>query len=181
LGKAKPTRVQVASGFYPTQGYFHIDVDPVNTAQVDLISDAKNLTLDPDSVDEVLIVHLLEHLRDWEIYRVLFEAWKVLKERGMVEVHVPDFDVAVRMFKERGRSLPLLTRATKMLLGTNDPHINLFDFERLKGFLESVGFHDVRTLETVDVYDEIAELSLGTPHRVSLCLCATKGRLPGRK
>ena len=181
LGKSKPKKVQVASGIYPTRGYFHVDIDPINTAQLDLVADAKNLTIDPDSVDEVLIVHLLEHLRDWEIYRVLFEAWKVLRPGGMVEVHVPDFDVAARMFKERGRSLSLLTRAIKTMLGTNNSHINLFDLERLKDFLESVGFHDVRTLEMADVYDEIAELSLERPTRVSLCVSALKGRLPGRE
>lgn len=184
VGKASPKKVQIACGPYPVQGYFHIDVDPINTAQVDLIADAKNLSsLDQDSVDEVLMAHFLEHLQDWEIYRVLFEAWKVLRPGGTVKVSVPDFDVAVRLFKERKRldSPTVLTRAIKTMLGSKDPHVNLFDFERLKDFLESVGFHDVQKSDEVNIYDKIAGLSIGSDTCVSLCVTAAKGLLPGRK
>lgn len=183
MPREAPKKVQIACGPYPVREYFHIDIDPVNTAQVDMVADAKNLMLDPDSVDEVLIIHFLEHLQDWEIYRVLFEAWKILRMGGTLKVSVPDFDVAVKLFKERKKldSPAVLTRAIKTVLGSKDPHVNLFDFERLRDFLESVGFEDVRRSDETDIYDKIAGLSIGSDVRVSLCVLATKGCLPGRK
>lgn len=69
--------------------YTNIDIIPGPT--VDLVSSAHELNdIQDNSVDEILVEHLLEHLTFYEANRALAEWYRVLKPGGKLFIEVPD-------------------------------------------------------------------------------------------
>jgi len=177
-----PENIQVASGIYPEEGYFHVDLDPVNSAQVDLLWDANELPFPEGSVQRILASHIIEHLRDDEAAKLVYNLWRILADGGELEIRVPDADVAFDMWDEwmGDPPPPVIDRIRKMIHGSKDPHVNLWGYTKLERFLKRMGFSDIRRvvgeIMKKDAYDEISEAGIGKGKTVSLKVVGTKRR-----
>ena len=123
-----------------------------------------------DSVDEILMVEVLEHLPFKDTLKVLQEIHRVLKPGGKLHIQVPDCGSMMEMFVrgEIGEAVPhkpesvdqVMTirnltgkrvHPTRFLMafcgaqkyGVPDIHKNIFWKERLQDFLEEAGFEKI--------------------------------------
>ena len=83
-------RVNLGSGGLPLEGYINVDMNP-DSPNVDIVH---NLDIYPwpfedDSVDEVSMVHCLEHLDDHN--RGMKEIYRILKKGAKAKLIVPHF------------------------------------------------------------------------------------------
>lgn len=124
-------------------GYIHLDA--MKYDHVDYITEADNLDMFEDnSVDEIYACHILEHFGRNENERVLQEWHRVLKNRGILRVAVPNFEAIAKAYLEKKQGLDKLMG---LLYGGQNYkynfHMQTFDFDRLRDILERCGFGDV--------------------------------------
>lgn len=129
-------RLELGSGYHPTPGYTHLDLNP-NAPDVDIVGPAWPLTLADETVDEIRAVDVLEHISYWHTAEVLADWARVLVRGGLLYVQVPDADQIMRTYVEdpcallsripaRLPSTPL-AGATWRLLGGHHDDINAHD------------------------------------------------------
>jgi SAM-dependent methyltransferase len=84
------TKIQLGSGYKNKTGYINIDADPNCKPDILLNIDDVNLLLpfDDSSVDEILAVHVLEHIGTG-FFKLLQECYRVLKPGGIFDISVP--------------------------------------------------------------------------------------------
>lgn len=130
-------------------------VDAVQRAAVDIVAPATKIPLPDGVADEVLAIHLLEHLFEWEAPDALAEWYRLLKPGGKLVLEMPDFMKSCRNIAEgiKGKK-----HDEQMGLWgvfgdprAKDPfmmHKTGWWFKRLKPFVEGVGFVHVTEYET---------------------------------
>lgn len=77
-----------------------INCDIISFPGVDLICPADKLTLENESVDEILAEHLIEHLTYFEFNRAMAEWYRVLKPDGKLTIECPDLLGLCKQFVE---------------------------------------------------------------------------------
>jgi SAM-dependent methyltransferase len=82
-------KVEVGSGYAPTPGFTHVDINP-NAPQVDHVCSADDLPFRDGQVDELRAVDVWEHFSYRDSQRVLTEWARVLRPGGRMFVQVPD-------------------------------------------------------------------------------------------
>lgn len=115
-------------------GYINIDM---NNPRADLLHDLRKPLPYPDeSADEILAEHIIEHFTqtDWE--RIQRDWARVLKTEGRIIIHCPDIvRCCDHLVKEKRRwrwLLPIYGNPAQT------PHLNGFDYEKLKASLALV-------------------------------------------
>lgn len=81
-------RLNIGAGGKRVPGYKGVDVVPRPGA--DIIAPAGNIPLADGSCDEIMAIHLFEHLREWEVGEVLAEWIRLLKPGGKLVLEMPD-------------------------------------------------------------------------------------------
>lgn len=82
-------RLNLGAGLRHLEGYTSVDADP--STHPDLVANVLHLvSIDSESVDEVLAIHLLEHLHRWDAPAALREWFRVLKPGGKLALELPD-------------------------------------------------------------------------------------------
>lgn len=145
-----PDKVQLATGANPKYDYFHTDIDGERSIQIDMLMDATDLKFPLESINKFLIIELLEHLHDSDIMNVLVQCFRCLKPGGELEIHSPNIDWAMIEFavKKCGMgTFEQIDRMRKVLLGTNVPHVNLINKDRMKFFLTICGYERIEDVE----------------------------------
>ena len=141
----KPLKINIGSRNKPLPTYINVDINHENEL-VDVIDNGFELNkFEDDSLDEVLSIHMFEHLSFKESTLALQCWFKKLKKRGVVRISVPD--------AEKSAALMLLTgdRAVEaMFVGRQrendewDFHRSMYTKEWLKNDLGKVGFIEVK-------------------------------------
>jgi predicted SAM-dependent methyltransferase len=91
-------KLELGSGYAPTRGFFHIDLNP-NAPQVDRVAPAWPLDWVADaSVSEIRAVDVLEHISYRDTGAVLSDWARVLRPRGKLFVQVPEAAEIMRRF-----------------------------------------------------------------------------------
>ena len=85
-------RIELGTGNRPTEGYLHQDVIQLETP-LDYLCDAWELPCEEGSLDEVLAIAVMEHLRFDEFVRTLQHVHRLLKVGGVFYFDVPDLYV----------------------------------------------------------------------------------------
>ena len=88
----KPIRLHLGCGLRKLEGYINCDIS--KDVNPDIVVDIANLSkkFKPNSVDEILIEHTLEHVKDFE--KAMKEMHKVLKPSGRTVIVVPYAGIA---------------------------------------------------------------------------------------
>lgn len=93
-------RLNLGCGSKILDGYVNVDVAPSRNGKApDVQCDiTQRLPFDEGSVDEVLTIHVVEHLWRWEVVDILKEWTRVLKPGGKMVVECPNLKTACEMF-----------------------------------------------------------------------------------
>lgn len=129
-------------------GYIHVDAQPYNHVKYQCdVTDQSILEVFPDSnVEEIYACHIFEHIPRQKIIPTLYLWKKILKEKGILRLSVPDFESIVKLYNHN--SLLLHTDLSGLLYGGQknqwDYHTFTYDLENIKRLLNSIGFEDVK-------------------------------------
>ena len=74
-------------------------------AHYDVKMDIRALDAAPDSVDRILLVHVLEHFVRWDALDLLNQFHRLLKPDGLLIMEHPDLDGCIKMYLENKASI----------------------------------------------------------------------------
>jgi predicted SAM-dependent methyltransferase len=165
-GVVRPLRIELGGGDYPSPGYVHVDAN-WRSQHLEYLAEVGDLPFATGSVQELLAIHLLEHIHPDKVDETLREWRRVLGPGGMAQIHVPNARTVLPAFLdaplEKKRTLvtaifgvtdsPDTTPDRVMVL---DQHKMIFDFELLEDFLLQAGFDRVE-----DVSDVVTDRHMG--------------------
>ena len=84
-----PLRIEIGGGPFPSPGYVHVDAD-WRSRHLEHVAPAWRLPFADGTAEEILAVHVLEHVHASEVDRTLREWRRVLAPGGFAEIHVPN-------------------------------------------------------------------------------------------
>jgi predicted O-linked N-acetylglucosamine transferase (SPINDLY family)/predicted SAM-dependent methyltransferase len=153
---------------------------------VDHLGDASDLTRFADSTfTEIYASHVLEHF-DYHsrLLPILKEWFRVLKPGGSLSVSVPDMDVLIKLWGDKGR----VTGQDKffimqMMFGGHldvyDYHYAGFNGEILGNYLENAGFIEIRTVSDFDfIFEDMSRMEF-KGEKISLNMVGRKPPVSG--
>jgi SAM-dependent methyltransferase len=80
------------------KGWEHVLLDIDETLNPDIVADARDLlSLPPSTFDVIYCSHNLEHYHPHEIPRVLQGFQHLIKEKGAIDIHVPDIGEVMKL------------------------------------------------------------------------------------
>lgn len=143
-------KVHVGSGEVNIQGWVNIDARNFN--HVHIIS--KKISFDEftnDSIQEIYLCHVLEHLSFTEVEELLDIIFLKLKAGGLVRISIPDFDKIISIYDADKNNL---NKIKHILMGGQDYEYNfhkaVFNKSFLSGLLASKGFIEITEWDTVE-------------------------------
>lgn len=175
-------RIEVGSGQTPRPGYIHVDVDPDSRA-LDLRVSGNSLPIPSGWTDELLSVHMIEHVPPPTLRATLREWFRVLRAGGTVRIHTPNGEALGRALAEsasgeRNRFWAVQSAiygygpgpeesTSPERLGDRGDHRTVFTFPVLRRLLEEAGFSQVQDVSGEDpCYHSVA----WEPYVPGLCL-----------
>ena len=86
-----PIRLNLGAGRRQFPGYLSVDIGGVAGAPPpDIKADVRKIPLEPGTVDEIVAIHLFEHLPRWECESTLAHWHALLKPGGLLVLELPD-------------------------------------------------------------------------------------------
>lgn len=162
-GVVDPLRVEIGSGPYPTPGYVHVDADR-RARDVEYHASAASLPFDDGVVEELLAIHILEHVHASELLPTLREWRRVLRPGGFAQIHVPDASTVFAAFldsppeRKWAVMIPIFGMTSHVRFEeagdatSLERHHVIYDFSLLERVLLDAGFARVQ-----DVSDEVTD------------------------
>jgi hypothetical protein len=159
-------RIEIGSGLRPQPGYIHVDSNPL-APHVEAFAFAWELPFPDGWGEEILAIHVLEHVRPPLLARTLAEWRRVLAHGGVLRVHVPDSATLMRTYLAADDTAVKWSLIGAILgmygspevkgpgdLAHSADHQVLFDAALLSDVLTGAGFTDIRdrTQEVEDVH-----------------------------
>jgi predicted SAM-dependent methyltransferase len=180
-----PRRLEIGSGHRPREGYLHVDIDP-DVPGTDLLVAGVRLPVPDAWADEVLSVHMIEHVPPRDLERLLREWHRVLAPGGVARIHTPNGTTLARTLVSGG---PFWAVQSAVFgygphprdlhgpadLGVRGDHRVLFTFDTLRTLLERAGFGDVRDVTGDDPCHHLVDWA-GYVDRVCLEVEAVRAR-----
>lgn len=126
---------------------------------VDFLGDIHDLSrFASDTVEEVYASHVLEHVGQGAIVRVLQEIFRILKPGGRFMVSVPDMEVLCELHLAFKQHLPQRIHVMRMMFGGQtdayDFHYIGLDFELLAAYLMEAGFSEIQRVDRFGLFDD---------------------------
>lgn len=81
-------KLNIGCGGRRIDGY--TGVDAVQRPAADIVARADSIPLPDASVEEIMAIHLVEHVHPWEVPALLREWWRLLKPGGKLVLEMPD-------------------------------------------------------------------------------------------
>jgi len=148
-------KLNIGCGKRRLPGYTGIDA--VQRDNVDIVAEAHAIPLSDGCADEVLAVHLVEHVFPWQVPDLLREWHRLLKPGGLLALEMPDLMKACRNLVEDRRIGKHPDQAHMWALYGDDTlkdpfmmHKAGWWFDRLKPVVEAAGF--IKTVERETVF-----------------------------
>lgn len=136
-------------------------LDAVKSPIVDIVADVcKPLPLNDNAYDLIYMSHVLEHIPWYDTIKILKELYRILKKGGVIEIWVPDFEKAVKVYLKQ--EIPdgwyMLNPDKNFMMWINGRtfaghrgeyswHRATFDTNHLRNCLEKAGFCEVGMLK----------------------------------
>jgi SAM-dependent methyltransferase len=191
-GAIDPLRVEIGGGPFPSPGYVHVDADR-RSRHLEHIAPAWRLPFADGTVEEILAVHVLEHVHAADVDRTLREWRRVLGPGGYAEIHVPNAATVFPAFlsappeKKWALMIAIYGMPCHPASGDDtgaglDHHKIIYDFALLERVLLDAGFDQV-----TDVTDTVTDRhnegwrQQELVSRVSLIVRATPGAPSGHR
>lgn len=126
---------------------------------VDFLGDINDLSeFATASVEEVYASHVLEHVGQGAILRVLQEIHRILKPGGRVMISVPDMEVLCALHLEFKNHLEQRIHVMRMMFGGQtdayDFHYIGLDFELLANYLAEAGFSEIERVNGFGLFND---------------------------
>jgi len=161
-GEITPLRVEIGSGPFPSPGYVHVDANRW-ARHVEHRATASSLPFGDGVVDELLAIHILEHVHASFLMPTLREWRRVLRPGGFAQIHVPNAATVFAAFldsppeKKWTVMIPIFGMTSHAQLGRPgaldlERHHVIYDFALLERVLLDAGFASVE-----DVSDEVSD------------------------
>jgi predicted SAM-dependent methyltransferase len=181
-----PLKVELGCGPHPSPGYVHMDIDR-SARHLEHVGPIWNLPFADESVEELLAIHVLEHVHPADLSDTLKEWHRVLAPGGSAKVHVPNAPEIFESFRLNppDQKWALINALMGMYGGANisspddiarefrSDHQAMYDFELLEHVLLEAGFGRVENL-TGRVTDRHCEAWRGVVKDFSLIVRADK-------
>lgn len=90
---SKCGKLELGVGERPTQGYLHQDISNTSGTALDFMCQPWEITLDDNSLTEVLALGVIEHLRFEEARKTAVNVYRMLVRGGYFIFDVPDMKV----------------------------------------------------------------------------------------
>ncbi len=161
-----PLRIEIGSGDFPSPGYVHVDANRW-ARHVEHVSSASSLPFADRSAEEVLAVHILEHVHSSALMATLREWRRVLRPGGFAQIHVPDAATVFAAYLDSPPEskwtvmIPIFGMTSHARLGQPgaldlERHHVIYDFALLERVLLDAGFDRVEDLsdEVIDRHIE---------------------------
>lgn len=145
-------RLDIGSGRTPTRGHDTLDKDTSANPTYSFDLTKPDWPIPDGLYDEVLLIHVLEHIPISKAGLVLRRIAKVMKPGGTLRVHVPNGPLIAKAYLEQPKQLFKIQMAIYGAESETDPafaHKILYDFPMLRTTLISSGF-----LNPEDVTDQ---------------------------
>lgn len=160
-------RIEIGSGSRPQPGYLHVDSNR-RSRHTEFFAKAWDLPFVDGWADEILSVHVLEHVPPRLLAATLAEWFRVLRPGGKLRVHVPDSAALMRVYLDSpperkwsvtGALLGMYANADVRIpeeLSERPDHHVLFDAGLLRSVLSTAGFVDLvdHSQHEADVHTE---------------------------
>lgn len=96
LDRQKFPKLEIGSGYKPTPGFIHLDLNP-NATDLDWLGPAYPLPWPDNAFLEIRAVDVLEHIGYRHTHDTLVEWHRVLRPGGELVVQVPDAEAGMKM------------------------------------------------------------------------------------
>lgn len=145
--EARPLRLNLGCGHIPLEGYVNVDGRPLTG--VDLVAEVGNLPFEPGAVDEIRSAHMLEHFPTARLNGLLKYWFELLRPGGAFTAVVPDAESMIHAYVSGEMPWGQLKEVT---FGgqeySGDFHFTMFSQDDVKDTLTSVGFSDVKIIDS---------------------------------
>lgn len=152
-------RLNVGSGRHVLDGWTNVDVVPSPKASrpPDILANALAIPLPDNCADELMAIHLFEHLARWDAPKALAEWHRLLKPGGLLVLEMPDVKKCAKNLIRLidGDDIKSVDSLAMHGLygdpGTEDPWMSHkwgWTPKTLKRLLKVSGFTDMRETET---------------------------------
>ena len=138
-------KLDIGSGVHyqkPLEEWTHLNESPAD--HVEIVCDWKTIPLPTESVDEIHIGDVVEHIPRWEYAAVLGEWNRVLKVGGIFHGSTPDLHRTMMDYAQPGPHHVSLQDAINALYGwatsTGQQHYTTYTKETLTDLLSQYGF-----------------------------------------
>jgi len=140
-------KLNLGSGENKIEGFVNVDAEPLTSPDLCLDFRYEKLPYEENTVDEIWILHCIEHVerRYWDD---LFKHLRtILKPQGLFVLSYPEFSVCADNFitnRNDNREFWHATLYGRQLYGT-DYHVTAIDTPELKQILFSHGFYGINS------------------------------------
>jgi len=156
----RPLRLEIGGGPLPRPGYVHLDSDP-GARHLEHLAPAWQLPLQTSTVDELLAIHVFEHVHPAYLQQTLADWLRVLRSGGVAEIHVPNAAAILPAYLEGDPATKWAAMAAIYGMpcdparlepgarengGPQAEHRALYDFAMLETVLREAGFAAVEDL-----------------------------------
>jgi SAM-dependent methyltransferase len=123
----------------------------------------KTLPFEDDSADEILTVHVIEHLWPWDVEAVLKDWIRVLKPGGSLVTECPDLDGACRMLVGANQQMNAEVWRLAMFAIYGDPKFRSLEHRHKWGYTDRTLISLLKGLGLNNVRREPAQFKMKEP------------------
>ena len=141
-------RVNLGCGTILMEDYLNTDSRPLEG--VDIVADVRSLPFEKESVQELYLAHVIEHFPEIEMEKYILPYWySLLKPNGKIKVICPNWEAMLQGYSKGTISYEDLKEVT---FGSQEYagnfHFNMFTPSTLVHLLKSVGFSQIKVIES---------------------------------
>lgn len=136
----------------PLEGWVNIDSSTSPHIKADLVADALNLSdhFKPESVDEIYVGHLLEHLYPNEAESAVIHWKSLLKPGGALTIVTPDFKYIAEQYLSGTVDLHEINNLYLYSYVQESQHRWMWDTVSLIALLSRHGFKDIKIIDKMN-------------------------------
>lgn len=122
--------------------------------------DVRALPYAPESVEEILASHVLEHMANTDALPTLEHWVSLLKPGGIIRIAVPDFEAIIRLMATGAKDRPYEGWIMGGQTEPHDFHYTLWTEDKLRDLMTSVGLVDIKPFAGIPGTCSSVEISL---------------------